>query len=129
MSSGKHFGCCDRCGEAIRQLSAATARAEELERQLADVKTLDEWRNNPPSLIVYGKPMTRSRVIRYGECGGRVLLATIAVMMPGVPGDSPDDEAREIAVWFDGETDDEARAKAAAWVRSQQAKESDDADS
>ena len=36
MSSDKHFGCCDRCAEAIRQLSAATARAEELERQLAE---------------------------------------------------------------------------------------------
>ena len=83
------------------QLSAATARAEELERQLADVKTLDDWaerhRRFAPSPDWDGNSWG-VHVPWLGEIAGSDRL--------------------------EGATPDEARAKAAARVRSQRAKES-----
>lgn len=112
---------CEQCAAPVREARKWIAKQDPVKlaadaRALWAVRVLGAWRENPPSLIAYGKPMKRSRVVRYGECGGRLLLVTIAAMMPGVAGDSTDAEAREWSAWFDGPSDDAARLAAAEAV-------------
>lgn len=77
-----------------------TARVAELERQLADVRTLDEWKSQSSerSVVLDGDNWFWCRLSEWNGRGIRQVMG------------------------FDGASAHEARAAAAAWVRAEQAK-------
>ncbi len=89
-------------------------------RALWAVRVLDAWRDSGPVIQCWGKPLKRSRLIRfYDDAAGRLLLATIAVSCTaGAPGGQPGDtvSAPEESVFFQGDTDHAARIAAAEAV-------------